>query len=528
MVRNSRGLPGIASRRESGSRNGRSSFRRLIKCKPHSDTQPYHGDWRPMQEIRPPTPKNSNKNDLCVDSAVTPEHELYTSASRESDKTDGSDGVYKEWVSKRRAPYIFTGRGIEDENEFSPNVTTNVVREPSVSSTESDDDSVNGDTTGLLNSDCRTRSKTRQLSFKAKRKTHVGKKDSNGASTAFCSLPIESKDHFATSGRRISFKSNDSTKVASPMNVLVEHEETSFVSHETTDTAGETKPKRRLSGRRSSFKRLLKRSTSEPAELSNESKKGNEMNTNVHHRHSLNVLRETHATTLLQDEKAEKLDEKIEDDSFRLEARTTYDFDDLVPYSKGECAKSKLIRFGVSERTLRLRKKVDSLLRRLGVDVNKDLCLNPKGICYFGHDKFVIVVEVPNNSDCVFIYSMLHRLIAQDNAFDLMYKALRLNYLQQETRGACISMDGDELTLSFIAPIDAMDLKEFRNIVGNFIELVVDLERKLMGTDEVQLVEKLDETAAEVRGDSFPPVNTEDRYETRVEASEEHVVDVTH
>ena len=132
------------------------------------------------------------------------------------------------------------------------------------------------------------------------------------------------------------------------------------------------------------------------------------------------------------------------------------------------------------------------------------LRLNDNGVAWFRCGKFTIVLEVPAEGDHFAIYTLLSR-VDPSRTTHVLTKALGLNYLQQATRGACISLDPTvgndmvgyhdddelnekdgpeykstmELNLSFWHPIVGTDADEFCRIVGNFCVTAHDLAVQL-------------------------------------------------
>ena len=122
---------------------------------------------------------------------------------------------------------------------------------------------------------------------------------------------------------------------------------------------------------------------------------------------------------------------------------------------------------------------VDGFLEDISRAVGKNIRLNRQGICAFTYEHMTIVVEVPRSVGSFFIYCAVYH-IQQHNPIplvDIYQKALRLNYLQQETRGGCLSLDpfNMEILVSYTDRIDEITSTDFRNVLENFIDKGLEL-----------------------------------------------------
>ena len=129
----------------------------------------------------------------------------------------------------------------------------------------------------------------------------------------------------------------------------------------------------------------------------------------------------------------------------------------------------------VSEQSRNYRRRINEMLPIISEEMglSQDLVLNEQGVCFLQYaHKFLIVFEVPSQGDCLFLYTLLSRMDTVDHR--ILQKALELNYLQQATQGACISLDPNtedgvlELNLSYSIPVAGMDIDEFCCLVQNF------------------------------------------------------------
>ena len=132
---------------------------------------------------------------------------------------------------------------------------------------------------------------------------------------------------------------------------------------------------------------------------------------------------------------------------------------------------------------------VGGFLEVISQAVGKNIRLNDQGICAFTYEHLTIVIEVLLSVGSFFIYSTFFDPISHPAPTVEVYKkALRLNYLQQETRGACLGVDKNtnELILSYTDRINEINSTDFRNILENFIDTALKLEKDLKSTGEEQ------------------------------------------
>jgi hypothetical protein len=115
--------------------------------------------------------------------------------------------------------------------------------------------------------------------------------------------------------------------------------------------------------------------------------------------------------------------------------------------------------------------------------------LNAEGVCYFPYQKFVIVVEVPEDHlDACFIYTMVCQLEGNDNRVDEVLKlAMELNYMQYGTRGATIGLEEDEVNLCFSTPIAGLStFCDFKAAMEDFMQTAVETNLKLDNAKRTQ------------------------------------------
>ena len=134
--------------------------------------------------------------------------------------------------------------------------------------------------------------------------------------------------------------------------------------------------------------------------------------------------------------------------------------------------KQSTMRESLSKGAQTARRKVNEFL----VGIDGSLELDWRGVCRIEDAGLLVVLEVPCNSECLFLYAVVCNLDQSRNSAALMKRALKLNYMQQHTRGACLSLDGDdEITLSFTQRVADIDSHQFLNIIDNFIDTTFDM-----------------------------------------------------
>jgi hypothetical protein len=126
------------------------------------------------------------------------------------------------------------------------------------------------------------------------------------------------------------------------------------------------------------------------------------------------------------------------------------------------------------------RRVVAHYLKRMGT-VGKHLSLNAEGVCYFPYQKFVIVVEVPEDHfNVCFIYTMVCQLGENDNRTEVMKLAMELNYMQYNTRGATIGLEEDEVNLCFSTPIAGLSTYcDLKAVVEDFMQTAAEINLQL-------------------------------------------------
>lgn len=155
-------------------------------------------------------------------------------------------------------------------------------------------------------------------------------------------------------------------------------------------------------------------------------------------------------------------------------------------------------------KSLEGRTRIRKFLATISESIGKDIKLNGDGICALEYDSLTIVIEVPDTFPSFFIYTKLCDLDSVPTSKtkrEIVDHAMRLNYLQQETRGACLSVDPreQELLLSYTDRISEVNDWDFRNILENFIDTALHIHEQLLGykpLENVQQVSSNDDSQA--------------------------------
>ena len=127
------------------------------------------------------------------------------------------------------------------------------------------------------------------------------------------------------------------------------------------------------------------------------------------------------------------------------------------------------------------RKIMNAILKYVGHQVNKDLSLCGRGICYFQCNQFMIVIKVPEKSDSVFLHSMVFGLGRNDNRTAIFETCMKLNYMQQLTRGSTLGLnDGaDEMNLCYSCPVAGLTRDSFVEALENFIVTALQVNQQM-------------------------------------------------
>lgn len=125
------------------------------------------------------------------------------------------------------------------------------------------------------------------------------------------------------------------------------------------------------------------------------------------------------------------------------------------------------------------RKIMNAILKYVGQKVHKELSLCNKGVCYFQCNQFMIMVEVPENSESVFLYSMVFGLRRKDNRTAILETCMQLNYMQQLTRGSTLGLNGDEVNLCYSCSVSSLTRDSFVEALENFIVTALQVNEQL-------------------------------------------------
>lgn len=130
--------------------------------------------------------------------------------------------------------------------------------------------------------------------------------------------------------------------------------------------------------------------------------------------------------------------------------------------------------------------KIESFLREMPKSIGTRLRLNKQGICAFRHCDFTVCLEVPKSNGSFFLYTSEVLPVLTTDTKDRM---LELNYLQQETRGGCLSVqkvpDGWEVVFSYMDRVFELNAQDFKNILENFIDTTIKLRMQILPRAEL-------------------------------------------
>jgi|GEM_PF-1397982 len=170
------------------------------------------------------------------------------------------------------------------------------------------------------------------------------------------------------------------------------------------------------------------------------------------------------------------------------------------------------------------RKQIDSFLAEIGASVGKNIRLNDQGISAFTYEDLTIVIEVPETIPSFFVYTKLTSLSQSNDEHALMRKLLQLNYLQQDTRGGCVSLDpmNDEVMFSYSDRVTEVAPTDFRNILENFIDTALSLTKAVQAIESSGSSSSASQSANFGKADagnggSAPPADTDQERRRREE-----------
>eukprot|EP00521_Asterionellopsis_glacialis_P014571 CAMPEP_0195293276 /NCGR_PEP_ID=MMETSP0707-20130614/12087_1 /TAXON_ID=33640 /ORGANISM="Asterionellopsis glacialis, Strain CCMP134" /LENGTH=289 /DNA_ID=CAMNT_0040353953 /DNA_START=202 /DNA_END=1071 /DNA_ORIENTATION=+ len=130
------------------------------------------------------------------------------------------------------------------------------------------------------------------------------------------------------------------------------------------------------------------------------------------------------------------------------------------------------------------RQKVDNFLRDISASFGTDLYLNKHGMVSFKYEEFTVCLEVPESNGSFFLYTSEQ---VSDLTSETKDKLLSLNYLQQETRGGCLSVQktsfGSEILFSYMDRVFELSAQDFQNILENFIDTTTKLRKQILPND---------------------------------------------
>ena len=128
------------------------------------------------------------------------------------------------------------------------------------------------------------------------------------------------------------------------------------------------------------------------------------------------------------------------------------------------------------------RKVINKYIQRIGRQANLDLSLDSHGFCYIPFKKFLIIIQVPEDqASILYFYTMIFDLHSSQHNKKVQKRvaALQLADLSLGKRGSTLSLDGDEVNLSFSVPIQGLKFSEMLDCLEDFMETAMDTNYKL-------------------------------------------------
>lgn len=139
---------------------------------------------------------------------------------------------------------------------------------------------------------------------------------------------------------------------------------------------------------------------------------------------------------------------------------------------------------------------VQTYLKEISAEINKDLRLNHYGICIFNYGDRDYTITANDQKETVCLSSVVYTLPTQSvyerQRGAVVYRALELSYLSIHTHGAIMTLQGDNIMLQYEDdPIRELTRSLFRQTIENFIS-----------TAEY-VVKELDEAAQKVSAEDY-------------------------
>ena len=123
---------------------------------------------------------------------------------------------------------------------------------------------------------------------------------------------------------------------------------------------------------------------------------------------------------------------------------------------------------------------VGGLLRRMKNVMEKELTMKD-GLCYFIYDRFIVVIEVPaSDPDQLKIYTCVYQIPKSDPfRSEVLEHCLRMNYMQETTKGATLGILEDEVNLHLSCSIALCSYQYLKDVLLGFVTLAVETNRSL-------------------------------------------------
>lgn len=147
----------------------------------------------------------------------------------------------------------------------------------------------------------------------------------------------------------------------------------------------------------------------------------------------------------------------------------------------GMFMRASLINRPVSNGLKRNRKVINKYIGRIGRRASFDLSLDSHGFCYIPFKKFLIIIQVPEHgADTLLFYTMVFDLSSSKGNQKVQKKVAALQLRDHPLgRGSTLSLDGDEVNLSFSVPIHGLKFNDFDELLEDFMQTAIDTNNNL-------------------------------------------------
>ena len=132
---------------------------------------------------------------------------------------------------------------------------------------------------------------------------------------------------------------------------------------------------------------------------------------------------------------------------------------------------------------VRNRKVINKYLRRIERTSDQTLSLDSHGFCCFAFQKFLIIIEVPEDDEAKwFLSAKVFDLKSRSDTkikLNQRKEAVQLSGMQLGTKGATLGLDGNELNLCFSMPVTGLKYNGMADILEDFMQSAVEINARL-------------------------------------------------